>query len=166
MRRLTPDSLDFIILLQLVILAFMDPTLSFGKSIGLLYSLVILGFIFCSFIIACLVSKFLHKKLIPHVLTTSILTAVLAVLSMMIVDHYWKFQDELIAKKIRYYCKEQFSQKKCVKLVSLCPECTSHIDRWERLIMAENLKSYRSTYSTEDKAVLKDTPQTRLPANK
>ena len=156
LRKLRPDLLDAIVFFQLVILVFMRPSLSFGRSVGVYGTCLILFSLAISFVIAIFLSRLLihfvlkkkwkGKTVWAHHALSAAMAALLSDTALMLADARWKIGDRMLASQIEYFCVNKYSHDLCVKSVLLCPDCARQVDRWKREPAAEKLKLYRSTY--------------------
>lgn len=175
-RKLKPDALDAIAFLQFILLVFMAPSLSYGRSVGVKGALLILVFLTLAFVISVVLSKIIFVLVIKrriegrtaiwHGLFSIALAFVVSEVLMLYADYRWQVADSVITSQIEYFCFETYSHDQCVKHVLGCPQCAAQLDRWKRDKIVERLKTFRKTYPAEVAAALKssEAKATRQPA--
>lgn len=129
----------------------MRPSMDWGRALGVLGFLVVMGWTLSSTLIAAVVCDLAMKKWpLPTFRNTGyfaivFLASVLLGYGLLVAaDNDWQVDNFLIQQKIEHFCLERFNPAECVATVNQCPECAKGIIRWKRNMMVENLKLFQN----------------------
>jgi hypothetical protein len=152
-RRAPKNSPSFLarcVFIMLMLSTLLDPTLAFGRSIGLLNLAALLVIMAVATGVGAFLWSWLLRK--PEYspirsgafFTLAFISAIgLYTAFLFAIEERVPFERSMVTAKIRYFCVDRFEQGQCAAQVALCRSCVQRLDRSDRDRAVAKLRSLK-----------------------
>lgn len=147
-REISNDVVDGLLLTVLLAVLLADPSMAFGRSVGLTDIGVLLGMVLIPYLYSTAMARFLIFKrtglkfrLWIYCATVLALTLGLNFVLMKYVFSKTDFMVSIVQKKVSYFCELQFDWNQCLLQINRCPKCATSMSTWEKTAISQKLKS-------------------------
>lgn len=138
------------------LLVLVEPSMAFGRSVGLFVTLGVLLLLGLSTAVSAYAWSFAFRDRRVS-LSAGVAYAVLVLCSGVVlnsflinqIDRRSNLTQALLINKIEYFCEANFNQSQCVKQVNTCASCVLEIDKYRRDKIVEKLAAFRTQYPAE-----------------
>ncbi len=131
----------------------MDPSMAFGRSVGMMGLLILTGINCATFGLSAAIGNFAlvwsgkKSRLSLTIYSIAVLTASLGLNLLLFqqIDRDYDLGRTLATSKIEYFCFTSFDAESCVARVHECVDCANQVDKWKRDIAREKLSMIRKS---------------------